>query len=283
MSLLESFKRLFTISDLKGKNSEDGSALLDPYALLSPGMREVRDWKTIKNPPFEPLENTISGKIWAEISGGHKWLDYFAIYDREFSRFRNMAPRVLEIGVYKGASIQLWKEFFGKDANIVGVDIDQTCHAFHAPENGIFVEIGSQADFSFLQGVVARYGPFDIVIDDGSHVASHQIASFNALFGSGLKDGGIYFVEDLECIYWGNTDEYRDQPISSVDFFKMLVDVQNRIFAEYSYADFALHLDQSLDGVLSPEIARHLASVKFYRGIAVIEKKLQMPPRVLHI
>ncbi|WP_273728085.1 class I SAM-dependent methyltransferase [Brucella gallinifaecis] len=255
----------------------------DLISHLLPEMRETKEWISNKTEPFSPVEDTISGKIWKEIPGGHKWLDYFDVYDKEFSHFRHKRPTILEIGVYKGASLRLWKRFFGGRSTIVGVDIDPSCQAFHDPGSRVFVEIGSQDDSAFLQHVVSKYGPFDIIIDDGSHVSSHQIASFNALFLAGLKDGGIYFVEDLECIYWGHTDEFRDGPVTSVDFFKMLVDVQNRIFSNYSYNDFALHVGTALDKFDAPQIAQHIASVKFHRGIVIVEKKHQTPPRVLHI
>lgn len=256
----------------------------DVFSLIRPEMRKMQNWIAHNTEPLLPIENTISGKIWKEIPGGHKWLDYFDIYEKEFSRLRHQQPKILEIGVYKGASLNLWRKYFGDGATIVGIDIDPNCLSHHAPENGIFVEIGSQDDSAFLQNIISKYGPFDLIIDDGSHISSHQIASFNALFLDGIKsDGGLYFVEDLECIYWGNTVEYRDGKISSVDFFKMLIDIQNGIFSTYTYNDFALHTGTALDCFVAPLIAHHIAGVRFYRGIVVVEKKLQVPPRTLHI
>ncbi|MCZ7935276.1 class I SAM-dependent methyltransferase [Agrobacterium leguminum] len=273
------FKTLISSSN----QAPEKQAAPEPFLLLDAEMRQMRDWKAQSTPPFSSLDNTVSGSIWREIPGGHKWLDYFDVYDSEFSRFRNQRPRVLEIGVYKGASLKLWKEFFGDGATIVGVDIDPNCRTCHSPENGIFVEIGSQDEGAFLQTVIADYGPFDLIIDDGSHIASHQIASFNALFPTGLKDGGVYFVEDLECMYWRNTNEYRDQTTTSVGFFKMLIDVQNSIFSDYEYNDFAIHAGTVRDNYLAINVAQSIAAIKFYRGIALVEKKKQRPPLTLHL
>jgi len=273
------FKRLISLDD---QDHEDQGAT-EPFLHLAPEMREMEEWAAQSAPPSNTLEDTVSGRHWKEIPGGHKWLDYFHIYDGEFSRFRGQRPKILEIGVYKGASLKLWKEYFGDGATIVGVDIDETCRAHNSPSNDIFVEIGSQDDDVFLQRVAADFGPFDLIIDDGSHMASHQIASFNALFPVGLKDGGVYFVEDLECMYWSHTDEYRNAPITSVDFFKMLIDVQNSIFSDYEYNDFAVHVGALREKYIAINAARSIAAIKFYRGIALVEKKRQSPPRTLHL
>jgi SAM-dependent methyltransferase len=246
-------------------------------------MRKRETWETSKVPPFPSINDTVSGELWSTIPGGHKWLGYFQVYDRELGRYHGKQPRVLEIGVYKGASLLLWRRFFGDGATIVGIDIDPACIAFNAPEHGIHVEIGDQGDPSFLQAVIEKHGPFDIIIDDGSHVASHQIASFNSLFLNGLKETGIYFVEDLECMYWGNTDGYRDASITSVEFFKMLIDIQNSIFEDYSYNDFAVHIPGTRTQYQVVALAKHIASIKFIRGLAIVEKSPQIPPLTLHL
>lgn len=71
----------------------------------------------------------------------NKWLHYFEIYERLFSKYRGKKIKMLEIGVFKGGSLQMWKDYFGKDATIVGVDINPECKSFE--EDGIHVEIGS--------------------------------------------------------------------------------------------------------------------------------------------
>jgi hypothetical protein len=38
----------------------------------------------------------------------HKWMHYFEIYDRHFSRFRNKDVHIVEIGVFQGGSLQMW-------------------------------------------------------------------------------------------------------------------------------------------------------------------------------
>ena len=60
---------------------------------------------------------------------------------------------------------------------------------------------GSQDNPIFLRKVCDERGPFDIVIDDGSHVPKHVVTSFHILFPS-LVNGGIYLIEDVQTAFW---------------------------------------------------------------------------------
>lgn len=88
--------------------------------------------------------------------------------------------RILEIGVWKGGSLQLWRKFFGESAIIYGIDIDETC--LQLPDPGGIVRIGSQTDEEVLVKVVQEMGGVAIVIDDGSHRCGDVIESFHTLF-----------------------------------------------------------------------------------------------------
>jgi hypothetical protein len=57
----------------------------------------------------------------------HKWHHYFEIYDRHFARYRGRSPRVLEIGVSQGGSLQMWRDYFGPGTRLFGVDINPAC------------------------------------------------------------------------------------------------------------------------------------------------------------
>ena len=90
-------------------------------------------------------------------------------------------------------------QYLGPEATIHGVDIDPTCAKLSSDD--LPVHIGSQADPGFLQAVVERMGGVDVVLDDGSHVAKHQRASFDVLFPL-LPAGGLYVIEDTHTAYW---------------------------------------------------------------------------------
>jgi 23S rRNA U2552 (ribose-2'-O)-methylase RlmE/FtsJ len=227
------------------------------------------------------LSQTLSGSIWKTIPQGHKWLHYFPIYDQEFSHLRGKNIQILEIGVYRGASLKLWKKFFGENARIIGIDIDQNCKQFDQSIKNIHVEIGSQADPVFLKTLIDKYGPFDLIIDDGSHVVSHQLASFNALFLEGLKNSGTYFIEDLEGNYWDNG--LKDRKHTTVDLIKLLMDLQNCIYLNSSYGKFLLNSGQTQNNFIVPKIATLVQKISTYRGVAVVTKKNQIPPLGIHL
>ena len=118
-----------------------------------------------------------------------KWNHYFPIYEKHFERFRGKSPRVLELGVDHGGSLQLWKRYFGHDADIIGVDINR---------ESMFMESQIQTHcIDQTNPILATFGPFDIVIDDGSHVAEHQMASFDILWP---RCTGVYLIEDCHSV-----------------------------------------------------------------------------------
>ena len=129
----------------------------------------------------------------------HKWHHYLPIYDRYFNPWRSKPVRFLELGVSKGGSLSMWRRYFGKDAIIFGIDIDEDCRTYDGIDGQ--VRIGSQADPDFLASVVEEMGGGDIVLDDGSHVMEHIKASLPALLPK-VSEGGIYMIEDLHSAYW---------------------------------------------------------------------------------
>ena len=72
-----------------------------------------------------------------------------------------------------------------------------------------------------------------VIIDDGSHLPSHQLLSLETLWPA-LAPGGLYIVEDVETSYWAQHAQlygysYIDQP-SAVDRLKLVADTINREF-----------------------------------------------------
>ncbi len=192
-----------------------------------------------------------------------KWTQYFDIYTRELTRFRARPISFLEIGVFKGGSIPMWKAFFAEDARLCFVDIDPDCAALAVP--GTKVEIGNQADPAFLADLAAQHGPFDVILDDGSHVCAHQVASFENLWPH-LADGGLYMVEDCHTSYWpGFGGGYRNEA-SWIEYAKRLTD---RMHSWYTDQDTLFPFDP---------IAKELHSVRFYDSITVLEKRVKAEP-----
>ena len=122
--------------------------------------------------------------------------NYLPLYDRHLVNKRD-PKKILEIGVKRGASLLLWKSVFPK-AQIYGVDKkDRTKQVLLKGQKNITLFTGDQSDRSFLSKV-AEAGPFDLIIDDGSHNPDHQLLTFD-FFWPLLPKNGIYVIEDL----WG--------------------------------------------------------------------------------
>jgi hypothetical protein len=137
----------------------------------------------------------------------HKWHHYFEFYERHFGPFRHRNPTVLEIGVQDGGSLEMWRAYFGEGARIYGVD--STPDAKRNEDIATRVFIGDQADRAFLRTVGQQVGTPDIIIDDGGHRASQQIASFEELYPL-MSESGVYLIEDTHTALWGGV--FNDLP-----------------------------------------------------------------------
>lgn len=120
-----------------------------------------------------------------------KWSHYLPIYEKHFERFIDKAPRILELGVDHGGSLQLWKEYFGPRTEIIGIDINPACKEYE--ESQITIHTMDERD-----PAIAELGPFDIVIDDGSHILGNQTIAFRNLWPRTL---GVYLIEDCHGMF----------------------------------------------------------------------------------
>jgi hypothetical protein len=132
-------------------------------------------------------EHTRGAGIW-------KWEHYFDIYDRHLAKFRGKPVTILEIGIYAGGSLDMWRDYFGPEAQIIGVDIEPACKA--CEKDGVRVFIGDQADPFFWSAVKMQVPKLDIVIDDGGHTPEQQRVTMDQLLPH-LRRGGVYCCEDI--------------------------------------------------------------------------------------
>ena len=160
----------------------------------------------------------------------NKWMHYFEAYERFFAKYRNKDLSILEIGVFKGGSLQMWKNYFKGSCNkvmVYGIDIDPECKQLE--EDNIKIFIGSQEDRDFLHKVKKEIGKVDILIDDGGHTMNQQIVSFEELFDL-VDENGIYLCEDLHTSYMERYGgEYQGDTF--IEYSKNLIDY---LHAQYS-------------------------------------------------
>jgi hypothetical protein len=131
-----------------------------------------------------------------------KWNHYFDVYHRHLQPFCGRSLKVLEIGVYSGGSLGMWRDYFGDGAAIYGLDIEPACKAYE--EEGVTVLIGDQGDREFWRRIKKTLPAFDIVIDDGGHLVEQQIVTFEEIFPQ-MSPGGVYICEDVHGVNNGFT------------------------------------------------------------------------------
>jgi hypothetical protein len=191
-----------------------------------------------------------------------KWVHYFDIYDRHFSRYRNREAVILEIGVWQGGSLQMWKDYFGGKAKIFGIDIDPRCKALE--EENIQILIGSQSDRQFLKKVKEQIPPLDILIDDGGHQMKQQIVSYEELFPH-IKEDGVYLCEDLHSSYWLDAGGGVKRRGSFVEYSKNFIDYLNAWSSEQK----SLRVN---------DFTKSVDSITYYDSVIVIEKRRKDNP-----
>ncbi len=190
-------------------------------------------------------------------SAGH---DYLNFYESYVSRFRDRNVKILEIGLLEGASLAVWEAYFPQ-ATIVGADIDRRALRFARPR--VSIEIVDQSNLEHLTRLALKHGPFDIVVEDGSHMWEHQTTSLRTLFPF-VKNGGFYIVEDLQTNFGSIADNYRGAArISCVEYLKKLLD--------FRVGDETIDIGQEEDAFLRT-YGRAMGSMTFSRHVCLIQK-----------
>jgi 23S rRNA U2552 (ribose-2'-O)-methylase RlmE/FtsJ len=90
--------------------------------------------------------------------------------------FRGTQVNVVEFGVSQGGSLQMWKNYFGSDVKLFGVDINPNCKQFEEP--GVRIFIGDQANREFLRTVASAVPRIDIA---GAVVTNERAVSSNTV------------------------------------------------------------------------------------------------------
>jgi len=195
-----------------------------------------------------------------------KWEHYFEIYDRHFSKYKGVDVNIVEIGVYQGGSLQMWKNYFGSKAKIYGIDINPRCKQLE--EEQIKIIIGDQEDRQFLRSVAKAIDRIDILIDDGGHKMQQQINTFEELF-SYIDKNGIYLCEDLHTSYWPKYGGGYKKKGTFIEYSKNFIDYIN-----------AWHSKQLRNFNVS-DFTKSVYSINYYSSILVIEKRpIQKPVAV---
>ena len=126
--------------------------------------------------------------------------NYLNKYEHFLDKFRDERFTLLELGVFEGASERMWRDYF-QQAEIVGVDIDARCKQYEGDR--IRIEIADLGEYENLKRL-RDFRP-TIIVDDASHLWSHQIKALFTLYDV-LPSGGVYIIEDMETA--ANPEQY---------------------------------------------------------------------------
>jgi cephalosporin hydroxylase len=161
------------------------------YGQQIPAPKRTEAPFALKN-ALNPLEAYFDAHT--EGPGIWKWRHYFDVYHRHLAPFRGQPVNIVEIGIYSGGSLAMWRDYFGPACHVYGVDIAPECRTYE--DENVTVFIGDQADPEFWRRFVAEVPAIDVVIDDGGHRGYQQIATLQALLPH-IRPGGVFFCEDL--------------------------------------------------------------------------------------
>ena len=149
-----------------------------------------------------------------------KWSSYFQVYEKIFSSYRNKKIKFVEIGVANGGSLFMWQKYFGKNAKIIGIDLNP--RAKKLEKHGFKIYIGNQSNEKFWNYFYKKEGKIDIILDDGGHKNLQQISTVHYSLPH-IKDGGKIIVEDTSTSYlkkeFDNPSKY-----SFINYAKNIVD-----------------------------------------------------------
>lgn len=195
----------------------------------------------------------------------NKWDNYIEVYDSYFSKYRNKPITFLEIGIAHGGSLQMWRKYFGKQAQIIAVDVNPETKKFEEPNTKIY--IGSQEDKKFLSQLKTLIPKVDILLDDGGHTMKQQITTFESLFDH-VKDEGLYMCEDLHTSYWDVYGGGYKKKNSFIEYSKNFID---HLHGWHALKDDKKKMHNSL--------TESIYGIHYFDSIMVIEKKKILPPQ----
>ena len=196
----------------------------------------------------------------------------FHHYEHAYGQFlgplRNKNLKFLEIGLGcdmkygPGRSIVLWKEYLPK-ASISILEFDAECAQRYVSQvNKMFY--GDQSNFQVLTEV-GKFGPYDVIVDDGGHTRNQQINSLIGLWPF-VKSKGFYIIED---IYTSFLPSFNDRWESSFDIIVQLLVLINEskdISAQINFPNITINEN-------SRKIAKDLLHISCYQRICLLGKK----------
>ena len=145
-------------------------------------------WTDLKENGFETDKNSVHS--------------YLPVYESILAPYRETAKNILEIGLFNGASLLMWEQYF--TGKVYGVDCDVKPHGGMADLTEM-IEAGKHNILIFNAedpNEVEKYFrniKFDVIVEDAGHEINQQHNLYR-IWKDYLADGGIYIIEDIQDI-----------------------------------------------------------------------------------
>jgi len=188
---------------------------------------------------------------------------FLPFYESFMNDAKDKPISFLEIGVFYGASIKMWAEYFSNPhTTIYGADwfigVNGNKHVFPDPKKVLremvdprikFIEL-NQSSLDQLNSLKSLNLQFDYILDDGSHLMKDQQQTFLSLFDT-VKPGGYFIIEDLHTSFDKEGYDVQDDNKTTYD---MVEDLKQKRIPELAY------------GVLPSTILDEIQDVQLFRS-----------------
>jgi len=154
-----------------------------------------------------------------------KWNNYFEIYEKLLKRFKNKKITLVEVGIGNGGSLFMWRNYFGKKAKIIGVELNPKAKKLE--QNGFDIFIGDQSTPIFWKNFYKKVGKIDILIDDGGHTNLQQITTLMESLKN-INNDGMIVVEDTHASFMKNKGFKNPSKFSFINFTTLLIENLHR-------------------------------------------------------
>lgn len=182
---------------------------------------------------------------------------YFDVYDVLFRPYQGKQITFVEVGIWGGGSLFMWRDFFGPNARIIGIDLNP--EAVKWEREGFEIFIGNQSDPTFWDEFKAEVGPVDLLLDDGGHKYIQQIITVECMLEQ-INDGGMLVVEDTHTSYMPN---FGDKKISFINYAKLWIDRLNARFSAFKNdgKDTRIHSMEVFESIIAFKVNRRASSM----------------------
>jgi hypothetical protein len=162
-----------------------------------------------------------------------KLSSYFDSYSSLFQSYINKPITFVEVGIYGGGSLYIWKKFFHPKSRIIGIDLNPESKKYE--KYGYEIHIGDQENPSFWKKFYKKVGKVDIILDDGGHTDAQQTQTLISSIKNINKDGKIV-IEDTHASYL--TEFGNPSKTSFVNYSKKIIDIINYRFKNKEFLKY---------------------------------------------